>query len=628
MSFIDVQQINTLVKTNDDYKNMVELMKTEVLSFGENFKDDPTWISSWGHNYFCKDDGSALTYNPKDSMHHECPLCKKVYIDQLFHQVWVYKYRNEAILTTYKAALLYKLTKEQQYMDVYKKIASFYMKNYEKFELHDKSENVFDSLETMGWGCGRLMPQGLNESISMNRFFAGTTIIKDDLDDEFLGDLDVFISQVYALLKPQVDKIHNISCWVNSAIGIMGLFSGNQEMIDFVFEGELNIRRQLREGVTKDRFWYEGSIHYNFFTLEGISYLALFAKQFNYEFGEELEIVKEMYVAAYKYAFSNHRLPNPNDGWPDVNLKTYTFIYAVGTKVFGYDSEVGHILASIINKDVERGQVPLSKPYYYNNSISLERFIYTPDFDSSNKSAPKKTSINFETSNFALLANEKLNLFYKYGHNTPSHAHPDKMTIEVMIGDQVMTRDLSNAGYGSSICNEWHRMSSSHNTIVVDGLNHTSIEPGIIESFDDSTVKATAKDVYEGIDFKRDIILREDGFSDQFLITSDLEHTYDYFMHIEGDFAGEFDAEPVDLGFTSNGYQHIKEVRKVRGNNKDLLEWIVNDHKVIAEISGDDMEVFIAKSPDNPISGWRSTLIVRKKGINIEYKVNWTIKDL
>ncbi len=167
-----------------------------------------------------------------------------------------------------------------------------------------KEGNRYESLETMEWGCGRIMPQGLNESIILIRLLSAMEMVKEDMNPELLRKVkEEFIPSAYRLLKPQVVAIHNISCWANSGIGVMGLFACNQEMIDFAFEGEYNNRRQLREGVTKDFFWYEGSIHYNFFTLEGMVYLSMFADHYNYDFGEELGIIENMLLTAFDYAF-------------------------------------------------------------------------------------------------------------------------------------------------------------------------------------------------------------------------------------------------------------------------------------------------------------------------------------
>ncbi len=85
-------------------------------------------------------------------------------------------------------------------------------------------------------------------------------------------------------MAPQAVAIHNISCWSLSAIGVMGLAMHDQEMIDYAFKSQFNMHEQLKKGVTKDGFWYEGSIHYNFFLLEGVSYLFLFSKNLRLRF--------------------------------------------------------------------------------------------------------------------------------------------------------------------------------------------------------------------------------------------------------------------------------------------------------------------------------------------------------
>ncbi|UJF15714.1 alginate lyase family protein [Jeotgalibaca sp. MA1X17-3] len=295
-------------------KSMLNQLEKEVDSFYSTFKDDPSKTSAWGHHYFCKEDGSVLTYNPENENEHQCPLCGEVYSSPLLTRVWRTIYRNEAALTILKAAVLYKSTNDKKYMDTLVSISSFYFNSYTKFKLHNKEDEFYDDLSDFAWGCGRIMPQCLNESIFFIRIFTGLELVKEELPEELLKNIkEEFSEEFFALANPQVNKVHNISCWLNSAIGVIGLFSENKKMIEFAFDGTYNINRQLREGVTEDGFWYEGSIHYNFFTLEGVSYLALFAQRYEHSF-EEMDVIKKMLVAAYNYAFSNQELPNPNDG--------------------------------------------------------------------------------------------------------------------------------------------------------------------------------------------------------------------------------------------------------------------------------------------------------------------------
>ncbi len=40
-----------------------------------------------------------------------------------------------------------------------------------------------------------------------------------------------FFNVAFEDIKPQVDEVHNIRCWFNSAIVVMGLFLGNEDMV-------------------------------------------------------------------------------------------------------------------------------------------------------------------------------------------------------------------------------------------------------------------------------------------------------------------------------------------------------------------------------------------------------------
>ena len=61
--------------------------------------------------------------------------------------------------------------------------------------------------------------------------------------------------KIFKLLKPQVNKIHNIKCYEICSIGMMGIISNNNEMIDFAFKSQYSFYNQLKLGTTKEVFW-------------------------------------------------------------------------------------------------------------------------------------------------------------------------------------------------------------------------------------------------------------------------------------------------------------------------------------------------------------------------------------
>lgn len=620
------------INNNSAYKAAIIKIKSEVDDFYSSFNDDPSIISEWGHYYFCNYDGGRLIYDRKNPKSHKCEICGKDYTDEVYDGVWTYFYRNEAILTAWKAAALYAYDKNPHYLDILMEIIGFYAKNYTKFVIHNKERDRFLNIDDMKWGCGRIMPQGLNESIITIRMIQALEIVKNDLPKSFLDEIyHSMFKEIFKLLKPQVNQIHNIRCWNNSAIAVMGFFFNDKEMIDFVFNGEYNIIRQIKEGVTKDGFWYEGSIHYNFFTLEGITPALLFSSIYNYDFDLDAKnIIRNMFISAYNYAFTNLYLPNPNDGWPSINLKTYSYIYSVAAKVFNSDKEIVNILKIILNNKYPRTTLPLSKPYYINNEIAFEQLLLNTDMDIHNYSIIPQKTLNFSMSSFGMIRNENMNVFVKYGLNGPSHAHPDIINIEVMYKDGMISRDISNAGYISLLCNEWHRRSLAHNTVIMNGLDITSRSPGKTLKYSKDHIICEALNVYDGVDEIREIKLLKNGFSDIVQIKSTNDGVFDYVFHLENDInlAISNDFISSNLGFKENGYQYVKDVMKYNKKTDVLtLEAKRSNQNIAIDLDLKDHELYIAKTMDNPVNKERTTIIIRGNGKNICYKMSLRIGE-
>lgn len=618
-----LQYIQSVDHPGHVYNNMLNNMEKEVQYFYDTFKDDYNNLSFWGHHYFCNDDGGKLIFDIDKPQEHICEICGKVYSGKKYDNIWTYFYRNEAALNIWKCAALYKIRGNSRYMEILEALLGFYAENYKKFTLHVKDKVNVDINYDVG-GAGRLMPQGLNEAIVIVRIINALEIVKKDLKPDFIKMIkSEFFDEAVTLLKPQINKIHNIPCWKNSALGIVGFFFNDFELIDFAFNSEFGIINQLEQGVTPDGFWYEGSIHYNFFVLEGLTNLLLFTKLYDYDFPVGGETAHRMLTAAYNYAFANHILPNPNDGWPNINLKTYSYIYEIAARYFGESSDIGNLLKNIEAGKLERAYLPLSKPYFY-NGICLEHLLLNPNFQNDNYKEKISESINFKTSYFGIIRAEHINVFCKYGLRGSSHAHPDIMNIEVMIGDSSLSRDLSNCGYGVPLCNEWHRMTASHNTVVADYKNQTSVEGGEILKFGEHSLHARAENIYKGIDFERKIDITSESIKDEFSVVSKEQHVYDYFFHCEGKLQTELISEPYEFDKKINGYQHIKEAKKVYTEGNEItLRWKLFDKIVETCIDIRNKDLIIAKTYDNPVTDFRTTFILRSRSNNDIFKVNW-----
>jgi len=378
-----------------------------------------------------------------------------------------------------------------------------------------------------------------------------------------------------------------------------------------------NIYEQLENGLTESGFWYECSIHYNFFALEGLMTFLVFAKSYGHKIPNEyLEKVKKMLYAAYDYAFDNDIFPNPSDGWPNILLKTYSYVYFMAYKVFG-EASILPLLKHICSGKLTRGKLPLSEPYYFKNEIPLEQILYAPDYEE-RECAPlyKRTSLNFIDYNCAILRNEKFNVFLKYGHQTKSHAHPDKMNVEIMVKDKVLTKDLSNSGYQTNICNNWDRTIAAHNTCAVNSLPTNVTEPGRVISYTNNCIEAEA-DCYDGVIYNRKLELRDDSLVDTFVVKCDQVSKIEWFFHFEEAVNKKnLTLIPVNNIFTE--YSEIMNIRLVDMKQDILvLENSIVSMKLFIE---EGASVYIADTYNNPANMLRDTIIIRKNDKTAMFK--------
>lgn len=620
-------KIEELLK-NSDYKKMLNEMANEIEMLNENFNDSPELLSGWGHDYFCNEDGGALIYDINTPHVHRCPICGKEYTGIKYDQCWRYTYRYNLMASLPKAALLYRVTKDRKYISYIERILNFYKENYLKFKLQAKGKVVEDLTIDVG-GASRIMPQGLNEAIMITKISFALELIKDEISQEWIEDLyNNFFKHVIDILDKQRVRIHNIALWIGAAIASVGALLNDKSIIDSVYNGEFGVKNQIKHGFTKDGFWYEGSIHYNYFALEGVVTFFMIAKLNNYEIDKEtLDNILFILKAPYEYSFKNLRLPNPNDGWPDLGLKTYSYIYYMAYAT--YRDELKELLEIIEGNKDERTDVALSKTYYFENRIPLEKLVFGPEIEGKDIPDRRKSKL-FSNSSFGMLRNNRVNVFMKYGHYTESHIHPDKMNLEVMIDEKYLTRDLSNPGYGSKMCNEWNRMTLSHNSVVIDGKNQNTVNAGKVEVFADTQMKAVNEEAYsDNTKFIREINLLERGYEDNFTVETTNSKVKDWFFHLEEgiELKTSLTLEVADLGYNENGYQHLKEIKRVINSSERVeLIWNFFGKELRSEINLEGKELFIGKSYDNPGNRYRTTLVLRGTKEVEKYKIRWEVE--
>ncbi len=552
------------------------------------FKDNYKWLSGWIHDYYCDKDGSELIFDINNYDYFECPICHHKYTDKKRKNAWITKYRYKIFENLEKYSEKYIVEKSDIYLKFIESALSYYSSNYNNFLIHNKDGEIFNSYDNESNRCGRITAQGLNEAMISIQMVNCINNINGYLNDDIKQNVfNKLFQEIYKLLKPQVNKIHNIKCYEVCAIGMMGIISKNSDMIDFAFNSPYSFYTQLNKGITKDYFWFEGSFHYHFFVLKPILKLLNIAKEYDYDIQHKYyKLAKNMLIQGYKCTFNDCSLPSPNDGWPNRNLYNYLDVYILGNQIF--KNEFSDIIKSINNKNNE-----------FNNTIHM---------------------IN---TGFSNLKNKYWNIFIKYNDNDLSHAHPDKLNIEIKHENKFLTHDLSTSGYGSNISNEFYKKTYSHNTIVVDGNDQNLECKSTIKLYSNNAVNLNVKDIDNGVSVSRKIELLSNIINDEIVVNCNNNNIIDLFFHSDAKLITKFSFNNINC---FQEYPYLKNIKEVIHQNYITLEWKLGSKIIYNKIDLKNKQLFICESPDNPDTKKRTTMIIRScNSNNISFNIKWEI---
>lgn len=554
------------------------------------FKDDYKWMSGWIHDYYCDKDGAELHFDQNNSDDFECPICHCRYNDDKRRRAWVTKYRYHIFDHLEEYSKQYLLEKKEEYLKYIEEALEYYSSNYRYFEIHNKEGKIFDSNLGSSNRCGRITAQGLNEAMIAIKIVNCIHHINHYLNKEIKKKIyDFLFPDIYHLLKSQVNRIHNIDCYEICAIGMMGIVSNNEEMLNYAFHSPFSFYKQLDHGITKDYFWFEGSFHYHLFILKPILELFIIAKEYHYIIPEKYyDIAKKMLSQVYQCSFADCFLPSPNDGWPNLHLSNYLEVFKLGNRLF--ENEFVEVINSIDEKK------------------NLSNTIHLVD------------------TGFSILKNKYWNVFIKYQDNDINHAHPDKLNIEIKYGSHFLTHDLSSSGYGSSISKEFYKRTYAHNTIVVNGVDQNLTCKSFVTDYNSDMICVKVEDVYEEIEMLRKVQLLSNELNDEIMVTSSKDNIIDYFFHCDASLVTKI----KNMSFSElKGYPYLKNIQEVQTNqNNIVLEWDLSGKKIFSHINLDDKKLYICESPDNPNKNHRTTLLIRNlsKKENAFFSIKWFTK--
>jgi len=287
---------------------------------------------NWWHWYVCPKHGARLTQGKLIGpwqWEHICPIDKEVLHgdparpDRDYDGVIINNTHNKYSRAIRDAGILYQVTGDKRYAQRGREILLAYAEKYLSYPLH----NIHGEAKI---GGGHVGPQTLDEAGWLIPVAQGADLIWNTLSETDRQTLTekLFLPAAREVILPHKMGVHNIQCWKNSAVGLVGFLLGDQDLIHTAIDDEdRGYRTQMAKGVQEDGVWYEGAWGYHFYTLSALWPLTEAARNCGTDlYGEPL---KTMYEAPINLAMPNLMLPAFNDSTEvDVHNALYELAYA------------------------------------------------------------------------------------------------------------------------------------------------------------------------------------------------------------------------------------------------------------------------------------------------------------
>ncbi len=363
---------------------------------------------------------------------------------QRLERAWVAFMREYNIARISDAARLYVLTGHGEYAVWAASQLDLYASNYERWPLRTAS------------GRGRMFAHGLDEATNVFALLDSARLLEKYAGTQratkWREDLFYPIAQN---LKTITSPLTNIGLWQSAAIAAVAMRYGDGQLLEYARTSPFGISETLRQGVTRDNLWVEGSFSYNAYVLDVLDKLltaAALEEQAD-AFTQEALLARRLLLAPLDSRFEDGTLPTPGDGtmgFPARPSWLYAKLYRSVPTWFGLRQAMA----------VRSWETLLDPPVLpVGDGMPL----------------PPVMTRHFPANRMAVLKAGPWQAFVRYGQVVANHAHADALAYELADGATKLSSNAGTASYAAKQHLDYFTQAAAHNVPLINGEGQAAI---------------------------------------------------------------------------------------------------------------------------------------------------------
>lgn len=563
-------------------------------------------IATWNLYYFCPHHGVRLIWQPDSPHRHCCPVDGEAFSGEPWDGAWWREMNGRNASACQQLGLLWQLTGEEAYRDKVRTLLMGYADVYPGYEIHGGIPHN---------GPGKMNAQTLCEANCILDMALGYDFIQHSLTDDERQHISRNLLRCAAtfLQAHRSPQIHNHEVKISAALGVLGFVLEDEDLLEFAVNAPYGLRWQLEHGLLAEGLWFEGSVHYHYYALQGFFAFEKLARGTRWSLLDG-PWYPQMLSFPLSLLLPDGTFPRLNDCIAGQEKLHHRDLYEFAWFIWR-DPQYAAVLHFTEAQPDERetllwrdSPLPETTP-----DLIPQQSLFAPGAGLTLWRRPQQQQA----------------VLIKHSPWGGEHDHYDRLSLLLWQRDGWLLPDLGTTGYGAKMHYDYYKNSATHNTLTVNQTNQPPANAAVLgwhmgddylwldtevdwgqppPQLNSHTRVEWDEEAWREVRFRRRLLWLDDVLIDLSMVDNPHRQQLDWTLHLA---AQALDQSGTPMPFSLSGpLRHMTESTMTPLHGCQPRHFAGEGDTVALWLAGDG-ELWQGLAPDNPAVSDLSYLVMR-----------------
>lgn len=520
----------------DDPRILKKILNDNAVVLNHPVLVPETGCATWELFYYCPKHGVPLIWDRLSPEAYRCPVDNEILTGEPYRGAWWRKLNDLNARACYQLGIAWMLTGEKVYFTLVRDILMQYARYYPSYAEHGGIPYN---------GPGKMNAQTLCEALCLSEFVKGYDLIYDALTpaERTLIERDLLRACADFLISKRWEQLHNHEVRINSALAMTGAVLDDPRYLHTGVNAVWGLHDQLRCGVLKGGLWFEGSLHYHHYALQGFFEFERMVRYAHQDYSLMAQpYYKKMLDLPLRLLMPDDTEPAFNDCIPLKDTVTYPDLYEFAYACYGEESYARM----------------LSIMYHREPRTSLAAFLYGDPRLRITEPVRETGNYHDPDNGITIFRNPDQGRAVVVKH-TPyggEHDHYDKPGLIIYDQNVAILPDMGTTGYGAPMHYSYYKNTLTHNVLCAEESNQPPVNPRVLsfsetDDYAQVTIEVDWREppadvpcltriewntfAYRDIIYRRKVVVYEHMVVDITRVSNPHRRQLDNILHIDGE---------------------------------------------------------------------------------------------